>query len=132
MACVYGLIEKWGEFMNTLLKMVAPAVLLFAGSPALAGKQDFDLVNATGYTIAEVYVAPSSSDEWEEDVMGRDILEDGETVAISFAPKEKTCQYDIKVVWDDGDEAFWKGFNLCTVSEVTLHWDNGRAWAEYE
>ncbi len=119
--------------MNTLLKMAAPAVLLFAAAPAYSvGIQDFDLVNATGYTISEVYVAPSSSNEWEEDVMGLDILEDGDTVTIEFAPRQKACNYDIKVVWEDGDEAFWQGFDLCTVSEVTLHWDNGRAWAEYE
>ncbi len=119
--------------MNTLLRMAAPAALLFVAAPAYSvGIQDFDLVNATGYTIYEVYVAPSSSNEWEEDVMGLDILEHGETVRIRFAPRQKACNYDIKVVWDDGDEAFWKGFNLCTVSEVTLYWDNGRAWAEYE
>ena len=119
--------------MNTLLKMVAPAALLFAGASALsAGKQDFDLVNATGYTIAEVYVAPTSSDEWEEDVMGRDVLENGETVTINFAPRQKACSYDIKVIWDDGDEAFWNGFNLCSVSEITLYWNNGTASAEYE
>lgn len=119
--------------MNKLLKLAAPAALLFAAAPAYSvGIQDFDLVNATGYTIAEVYVAPSSSDEWEEDVMGRDMLENGETVRIEFAPRQKICDYDIKVVWDDGDEAFWEGFDLCTVSEVTLYWDNGRAWAEYE
>jgi hypothetical protein len=119
--------------MNALLKLAAPAAFLFVGTAAVsAGKQDFDLVNATGYVISEVYVAPSSSNEWEEDVMGRDVLGVGETVTIEFAPRQKACNYDIKVVWDDGDEAFWQGFDLCTVSEVTLHWDDGRAWAEYE
>ncbi len=118
--------------MNTMIKMAVPVALFCTGSVALAGKQDFSLTNATGYTISEVYVSPSSSGDWEEDVMGRDILDDGETVKITFSAKEKTCQYDIKVVWDDGDEAFWNGFDLCTVSRVTLYWDNGRAWADYE
>jgi hypothetical protein len=109
------------------------AAMLFFGATTLsAGKQDFNLVNATGYTIAEVYVAPSSSNDWEEDILGRDMLGDGEGVTINFAPNQKACMYDIHVVWDDGDEATWDSFNLCTVSEITLYWDNGRAWAEYE
>lgn len=119
--------------MYNWMKAVGMAALLFFGAATVAaGKQDFDLVNATGYTIAEVYVAPSSSNNWEDDVLGRDILVDGETVTINFAPNQKACMYDILVVWDDGDQASWDNFNLCTVTEITLHWDNGKAWAEYQ
>lgn len=119
--------------MFNWIKMAGAAALLFFGGTALlAGKQDFDLVNATGYTILEVYVAPSASNNWEEDVLGRDILNDGETVTINFAPNQKACMYDILVVWEDGDQASWDSFNLCTASEITLHWENGRAWAEYQ
>ncbi|MCA1908037.1 MAG: hypothetical protein LDL39_06725 [Magnetospirillum sp.] len=42
---------------------VAVFLALGAGPVLAAGKQDFDLVNKTGYPIEEVYVAPSSSDD---------------------------------------------------------------------
>ena len=111
----------------------AAATLAFAAAPAGAqGKQDFRLTNAAGYDIAEVYVAPTSSDNWEEDVMGEDTLDNGESVNIHFAPKDKQCVYDVRVVWTDGDEADWRKFDLCTVSHITLYWNNGKATAEYE
>lgn len=121
--------------MNALFKLAARAALVavaMSGTAAVAGMQDFVLVNATGYTISEVYVSPVSTADWEEDVMGRDVLGDGENVTIHFSPQDRVCHYDLKVVWDDGDEATWDDFDLCTLSVITLHWDNGRTWADYE
>jgi hypothetical protein len=115
--------------------MFAAALALFASTSAVAqGKQDFTLTNATGYNIYEVYVAPTKSDDWEEDVMGRDILADGEAVEITFSPKESVCYYDIKVVWDDKSDADWREFNLCEVSRITLHYNHktNETTAEYE
>ena len=122
-----------GAIMYNWIKAAAmAAMLLFGATTVSAGKQDFDLINATGYTIAELYVAPSSSNNWEEDVLGRDTLGDGEGVTINFAPNQKACMYDLLIVWEDGDQATWEGFNLCTVSEITLYWNNGKATAEYQ
>lgn len=119
--------------MKGLIKFAAPGLALAALSTAAwAGKQDFTLTNDTGYDIAEVYVSPVNTDDWEEDVMGRDILEDGNNVTITFSARDKVCKYDLKVVWTDGDEATWDNFDLCTISEITLHWDDGRAWADYD
>lgn len=121
--------------MNLLTRYAAPAALALAAlsTAALAqGKQDFVLTNATGYDIAEVYVSPADTDNWEEDVMGADILTAGDYVTINFSARDKACHYDLKVVWTDGDEATWDNFNLCALSAITLHWDNGRAWADYE
>ena len=56
----------------------------------------------------------------------------GESVNIHFAPKDRQCVYDVRVVWTDGDEADWRKFDLCTVSHITLYWNNGKATAEYE
>jgi hypothetical protein len=119
----------------TASRFAIAASLLLAASPLAAqGQQDFTLVNRTGYDINEVYVAPSASDDWEEDVMGRDILEAGQSVDIGFSPKEKTCIYDVKVVYTDGEEAQWDRFDLCTVSRIRIFYNrrNGETWAEYE
>ena len=119
------------------LGTIAAAALLslsLAGTAAAEGKQDFSLTNRTGYTIDQVYVAPSKSDEWEEDVLGRDVLGDGERVDISFHRKQKSCQWDLKVVYDDGEEAEWYGFDLCSVSKIKIFYKekSGETWAEYE
>lgn len=100
--------------------------------PALAADQDFQLVNKTGYQIDSVYVGPHSSSSWGSDVMGRDALADGELVNISFPRRTNACSFDIKVAYNDGDEATWDSVNLCKVSKVTLYWRNGTTRAVTE
>lgn len=107
-------------FATTLCAASLLAAVAFA-----EGKQDFDLVNATGYDIKEVYVAPASSTDWENDVMGSDILENQHLVHVSFSPKTQSCKWDMKVTYTDGDTAEWYGVNLCSISKVTLKWDKG-------
>ena len=87
-------------------------------------KQDFTLVNKTGYALSEVYVAPSKSDDWDQDVMGRDIVDDGEAVDISFDHADKSCKWDLKVIYqDDNSSAVWYGIDLCTVSKITIKYN---------
>lgn len=103
----------------------------FAGS-TLAGEQDFTLRNRTGVEIHEVYVAPTKSDEWEEDILGRDTLPDDEDVDITFSRKEKAKNWDIKVVDGEGNSVEWHKLNLKEISRVTLYLKNGEAYAESE
>ncbi|QNM82756.1 hypothetical protein H8M03_12345 [Sphingomonas sabuli] len=112
----------------------AACVAVIPSAVLAQGKQDFTLVNRTGYTINEVYVAPTKSDEWEEDVLDQDVLDNGASVGIGFSKKESTCNYDIKVVFEDGDEADWRKFDLCTVSKVTIFYNRktGDTTAQYE
>lgn len=94
--------------------------------PSWAGQQDFTLVNRTGYQIDEVYVSRSSSRNWGDDIMGKDALDDGNRVNISFNAPDRVCAWDMKVKYNDGDEATWNDINLCNISTVTLHWDRKR------
>ena len=107
----------------TKFAWVVAAAALVSGSAAWAGKQDFVLVNDTGYEVVEIYVSPTSEDDWEEDVLGRDTLADGERVTITFDRDEDRCRYDIKLVDEDGDEAIWTNVNLCRVSTVTTRYN---------
>ena len=87
-------------------------------------KQDFTLVNKTGYALSEVYVAPSKSDDWESDILGRDLMPDGEAFEISFDWADKSCFWDLKVIYhDDNSSAVWYGIDLCTVSKITIKYN---------
>lgn len=91
--------------------------------PALAGEQDFKLVNKTGYQIDEVYVSRASSSSWGRDMMGRDALGDNESVNLSFNAPANVCKWDMRVKYNDGDTAEWSNLNLCSIDKVTLYWD---------
>jgi hypothetical protein len=111
--------------MRTILCAAAALAACAVGSAsALAGQQDFALVNATGYEISELYVAPSQSDDWQEDVLGQDTLGDGQQANVSFSRDTETCQWDLKVVYsDDNSSAEWRGVDLCQLSNVTIKYD---------
>lgn len=88
-------------------------------------KQEFTLVNKTGYDIGELYVSASNSNDWQEELLGDDNeLEDDDTFNVRLTPRVTTCIWDIKVVYSDDDSsAVWRGIDLCTVSQVTLYHD---------
>jgi hypothetical protein len=120
-------------FAKALLGL-SMTTLLAIPSAWAEGKQNFTLKNRTGYTISEVYVSPSKASSWEEDILGRDQMSDGESYEIQFSRKEKPCMWDLKVVYDDGTPAEWEGFNLCEVSTIKIFYDRKKdtTWAEYE
>jgi len=92
-------------------------------------KLDFTLVNKTGFTIDEVYVSPNDDDDWGEDVMGKDVLDDGESVDITFSRKETTCNWDLKVVDSDKHSIEWTKLDLCKANEITLKYDGKKPTA---
>lgn len=105
---------------------LAVSLCLLCCSLAFAGPQDFILVNNTGVDIYAVYIAPSNSDEWGEDVMAEDVLVDEDSVMIVFPGKQKEAMWDIRVEDEDGDYLEWHGFNLKEISEIVLL-PNGQA-----
>ena len=54
------------------------ALMFASGGPTQAeeSKQDFKLVNKTGYEIKEVYVSPTKATDWQEDILGEGVLPD--------------------------------------------------------
>lgn len=103
--------------------LCAASLFVAAGAQAQA-KQDFVLANATGYVISEVYVAPSSSDDWENDILGSGLLDEGAAVPIHFERDAKTCKWDLKVVYKiDDSKAVWSNIDLCEVSKITIKYN---------
>ena len=112
------------------LTLAVIALFVTATAFARAGKQDFILHNATGVEIHEVYVSPHSSDDWEEDILGKDTLPDGESVKITFEDHEKHVHWDLKITDSKGNSIVWTDLNLVEISELTLHYKDGKAWAD--
>ncbi|HYH23030.1 MAG TPA: hypothetical protein VD995_30835 [Azospirillum sp.] len=101
----------------------AALTLAIVPASAFAGQQDFTIVNKTGYTFKNIHVSEANNNSWDEDVLGRDVLENGESLDVSFGKSEKTCIWDMKVTYDDGETAVWEDLNLCKISKLTLRWN---------
>ena len=118
------------QIMIMLVALVLVTGFSFAGLQD--ANQDFTLVNETGVTIDSLYISKVSSNHWEEDVLGVDTLPDGEEVEISFDSEENACKWDIMIKDEDGNEYFWRNINLCKIEKLTLHYEDGKAWATEE
>jgi hypothetical protein len=84
------------------------------------GAQDFRLVNRTGYAITHLYISASSETEWGDDILGIDILPNGQSADISFDPEDERCLWDIHITYEDGDKEDYRQVNLCSISTITL------------
>ncbi len=99
---------------NATASEAAPA------AAATGAQQDFTLVNNTGHTVMTLNVSPSDSDQWGPDILGQDVLANGQSATISFERGQDQCNWDVRATYDDGDTTDQRGVNLCEIATVTL------------
>ena len=108
-----------------------PSAAASPAAPTEAAKS-FLLVNSTGVDIHALYVTPSTSKDWESDILGRDTLPDGERTEIKFERGEKAPLWDMRVEDAQGNFIEWTDLNLLELKRVTLLYKNGKPTAETE
>lgn len=107
--------------MKRALAVMVAAALFGAAVAAAQDIRDITVINKSGKPITELYISPADSDDWEEDVLGVDVLADGEKVEISFAGyKNEQCVFDILARNANGDEWLLTDLNLCETFTVTI------------
>lgn len=100
------------------LPLAVAAVLVAA--PAMADDLVFQFNNNSSFAIVELYASPSNVGDWEEDILGREILDAGEAARVTIRDGRRTCEYDLKIVFEDGDEAT-DTTDLCETENYTVN-----------
>lgn len=93
--------------------------------------QDFTVVNKTGVGINALYITPHNADEWGDDILGVDMLRDGETLDITFSRTEKAELWDLRIEDKDGNALEWERLNLLAIDTLTLFYKNGKTTATF-
>src|SRR3989440_838453 len=126
------LMKHFSLRIKIALTLATVAMFVTASAFARTGKQDFILHNQTGVEIHSLYVSPHSTDDWAEDILGKDTLASGESLKITFDDRDKHVHWDLKVTDKDGNSLEWNDLNLLEIDDVTLHWDaaKGKGWAD--
>lgn len=88
---------------------------------------DFKLVNATGYDIQSVYMSPSDSDSWGDNILS-DVLYDTYSVNIQFSPDAESVEWDLRADWvmEEGakqEYVYWNGLRLDEINKLTLKYN---------
>lgn len=100
-------------------KALLVLAIIMLGLVAVAAEDYYVVVdNETGYDIYFLYVSHESSDDWEEDVLGDDILWDGDSVRVDLYGY-KTPYFDIHAIDEDGDTYTVWGLNVAR-EDLTL------------
>lgn len=102
---------------------ILAAVAFTAGVSTVAYAEDvkFELANNSEFQIDEFYASPSNMDDWEEDILGQDVLEGGQTITITIADGSDQCAYDLKAVEEDGTEHVMEDLDVCENPKVEFN-----------
>ena len=106
---------------SLITTMAALAVTATSAMPAFALDRRVRIVNETGYVLVEFYGSNKGSTSWEEDILGPDVLGNGQSVMIDFDDGTGYCMFDFKAVFDDGDVLTRKGVNICEIGTYTYN-----------
>jgi hypothetical protein len=91
---------------------------MLAGA-AHAADRHVEIVNQTGMTLTKFYASNTGTRSWEEDILGRDTLADGETVMININDGTGVCKFDFKAVFENGQSLEKGNIDVCSVSSFT-------------
>ncbi|WP_409523161.1 hypothetical protein [Nitrincola sp. MINF-07-Sa-05] len=89
-------------------KLLALLVLLSTFAlPAFAADYYVDVTNNTGYQIDYMHVSPADAQNWEEDVLGNNVMPNGTTQRVTLTGYNSSI-FDIRLIDSDGDSyTFW-------------------------
>jgi hypothetical protein len=94
-----------------------------AGAPGRAAPSqaiaDFRLVNRSGRTIQQVFVSAATDQSWGADRLGQNVLPNGRAFTVTL-PRDGTCVYDIRVVYDNNTAAEKRRINTCEINDVVF------------
>jgi hypothetical protein len=117
-----------------LLALALASMTLLPAAVRAESSLDFKLVNDTGYEINKVFIAPSQSDDWGDDVLGKGVrLGDGQSAQITFHPRAESVEHwDLQILFNDGEYRYWRNLDLSKISEVTIHYKDNHATATWK
>lgn len=99
--------------------------LLLLAAPAILGAVDsVSVLNRTGYDIYYLYISPGTADSWGDDVLGDDVLLDGDVVSIPLNKFSDICSFDVKAVDQDDDSYIKWEFDACSRGKIIFTLDD--------
>ena len=105
-------------------KTVASLALVFLAAGvvnASALDRRVQINNVSSYDIVEFYASNTGTQDWQEDILGENILPSGSSAMVNIDDGTGYCIYDFKVIFEDGDELERFGNNVCELDTFTYY-----------
>jgi hypothetical protein len=94
---------------------LAVGVLLLAAGAAEALDRRVRIVNESKVDIVGFYGVNVDSRDWQDSLLGDDILPAGGSVVLNFDDGSGYCRYRFRAVFDDGVDVERASVNVCEV-----------------
>lgn len=108
--------QNRGNFMKLTLAL-ATAALLATTSFANALDRRVQIYNDTDFTIVQFYASNKGTNDWQEDILGNEVLVAGSSVMVNIDDGTGYCKFDFLAVFEDEDQVVSSDNNICELSE---------------
>ena len=104
--------------------VAAPPATDPAAAPAGPAADGLDrtvtVVNRSGQSVFRFYASNVATSTWEDDILGRQVLVDGQTTRIDFNDGTGYCDYDFRIEFRDGTTVEDYGVDVCAARTYTI------------
>jgi len=106
------------------LFVLAAGLSFFTTSYSSAQALTFDVTNNTGVTLVDVFVTPSETANWGNDILPNSLFENGSTITVTIPETYgETCMFDMKITdLEDGNITF-TGIDACKLITLQINGD---------
>ena len=87
--------------------------------PARAADVSYELINNSSLTLVFFHTSPASDPSWGEDLLENAVLAPGESGTVTLFDASATCDFDVKFVFEDGQELLDQ-VDVCAMASYTL------------
>ena len=92
----------------------------FTAAPAYAEDLIFMLDNQSSGPIVEFYASTTDTNDWEENILTGDPIAAGGFARVTIADGKEICSYDLKIIWEGGEETEERNIDLCATGSYTV------------
>jgi hypothetical protein len=73
--------------------------------------------NTTGWTMLRFYASNTSRSDWEEDILGDDVLANNASIVMNIDDGTGACNFDFKAEFTNGQELVRNNVNVCEIAD---------------
>ncbi len=99
--------------------LIAGFGLALLSASALAQNEPFRIINGAAVPATALHVVRSGQEGWGDNLLSRGPLPPGQTLALR-PPEAAGCQFDLRLVLQDGREAIRRNADVCRDRAITL------------
>ena len=106
------------------LLVVIAGISMFSAQNSSAQALTYEVINNTGVTLVDVFVTPSETSNWGNDILPESLFENGMKINVTIpADYGTTCMFDMKITDAAGGHITFTGIDACKLVTLQLNGD---------